>query len=94
MKYPPVDRRMSNTNGDRGCRRIRGVGGSRAFRPARGAEESAARPSERAQFAGLLIRARERGLVDRVLPLLQDARHHGYWLDDALIETVRQLTGE
>jgi predicted nucleic acid-binding protein len=45
-------------------------------------------------FAGLLIKGRERGLVDRVVPLLLDARNHGYWLDDALIETVRRLTGE
>jgi predicted nucleic acid-binding protein len=45
-------------------------------------------------FAGLLIKARERGLVDRVVPLMLDAREHGYWLDDALIETVRRLTGE
>jgi predicted nucleic acid-binding protein len=45
-------------------------------------------------FAGLLIKGREHGLVDRVVPLMLEARARGYWLDDALIEIVRRLTGE
>jgi len=32
-------------------------------------------------LAGLLIKARERGLLDRVIPLLLEARDRGYWLD-------------
>jgi hypothetical protein len=45
-------------------------------------------------FAGLLIRAREQGLVEHVVPLLLQARERGYWLDDALIETVRRRVKE
>ncbi len=45
-------------------------------------------------FAGLLIKARERELVDHVVPLILAARERGYWLDDALIDTVRRITGE
>lgn len=45
-------------------------------------------------LAGLLIKARERGLIRAAAPLLIEARDKGYWLDDGLIETVRRITGE
>jgi len=43
-------------------------------------------------FAGLLIKGREHGLVQRVVPLMLKACTRGYWLDDALIEAVLRLT--
>jgi len=45
-------------------------------------------------FAGLLIMAKQQGLVDTAVPLILAARDRGYWLDDALIETVRRLADE
>lgn len=45
-------------------------------------------------LAGLLVRAREHRLVDRVVPLLYAAREQGYWIDDAVIATVRRLASE
>jgi predicted nucleic acid-binding protein len=45
-------------------------------------------------FAGLLMVAKERGLIETVVPSLAAARAQGYWLDDALIEAVRRLANE
>jgi len=45
-------------------------------------------------FAGLLLAAKERHLLDRVTPHLHEARDLGYWLSDELIDTVRRLAGE
>ncbi len=44
--------------------------------------------------AGLLILAKQYGLIDAVLPLIMEIRQKGYWLSDALIESVRKLAGE
>lgn len=44
--------------------------------------------------AGLLIRAKKKGLVPTVIPLLENLREHNYWLSDELIEHVRDLVNE
>jgi len=43
---------------------------------------------------GVLLLAKKRGAVDHVLPLLYEARAHGYWLSDALITVATKLAGE
>ena len=45
-------------------------------------------------FAGLLLLAKERCLLDQVTPHLLAARDFGYWLSDELIDTARQIAGE
>jgi uncharacterized protein len=44
--------------------------------------------------AGLLLLAKRQGLVEAVGPLLDEMRHHGYWLSDALIEQIQHQAGE
>jgi len=43
---------------------------------------------------GVLIRAKERGLVAAVRPLLDGIRQRGYWLSDALVDAAAKLAGE
>ncbi len=43
---------------------------------------------------GILITAKQRGLIPHVIPLLHDIRRYGYWLSDELIATAAKLTGE
>ena len=43
---------------------------------------------------GVLIRAKEVGLVLAVCPLLEEIRQQGYWLSDALLVTAARLAGE
>ena len=45
-------------------------------------------------FAGLLLTAKKRHLINSVTPHLLNARDLGYWLSDALISTARHLAGE
>jgi uncharacterized protein len=44
--------------------------------------------------AGLLLLAKQKGLITEVLPLLGTLRHQGYWLSDAVLDEVRRLAGE
>lgn len=39
---------------------------------------------------GVLTIARDRGLVDSVLPLLMELRRLGQWVSEDLVETIRQ----
>ena len=48
----------------------------------------------RAGVIGILILAKERGLIPKVMPLLQEIRGRGYWLSDGLLEQAARLTGE
>jgi predicted nucleic acid-binding protein len=43
---------------------------------------------------GILLEAKERGLVTAVHPLLQDMRQQGYWLSDKLLATAARIAGE
>lgn len=45
-------------------------------------------------IAGLLLFAKQRGMVEEVMPLLEVLRHQGYWLSDAVLAEVRRLAGE
>lgn len=44
--------------------------------------------------AGVLILAKQKGLISSVRELLEQMREHGYWLSDELIETAARLAGE
>lgn len=43
---------------------------------------------------GIMLLAKERGLINNVRPLLEEIRNHGYWLSDEVIEVARKLAGE
>jgi predicted nucleic acid-binding protein len=45
-------------------------------------------------FAGLLLIAKKRGLIQSVSPLLISARQEGYWLSDELLKAVKSLANE
>lgn len=45
-------------------------------------------------LGGVLIRAKERGLVPAVRPLLDEIRQRGYWLSDELLDVVARLARE
>ncbi|MEA3308291.1 MAG: DUF3368 domain-containing protein [Chloroflexota bacterium] len=43
---------------------------------------------------GLLLRAKERGLITEVVPLLESMRRQGYWFSDELLALATCLSGE
>jgi uncharacterized protein len=43
---------------------------------------------------GLLLLAKERGLVEKVTPLIEKMRTSGYWLSDEVMGIARRLAGE
>ena len=43
---------------------------------------------------GLLLIAKRRGLIQKVLPLLEEMRARGYWISDAVLDTAAQLSAE
>lgn len=43
---------------------------------------------------GILLFAKEQGIVPAVIPLVEKIRQNGYWFSDALLEQVRRLTSE
>jgi hypothetical protein len=45
-------------------------------------------------FVGLLLVAKERQCISVVMPLVEQARNHGYWLSDELLEIVKSLAKE
>jgi hypothetical protein len=45
-------------------------------------------------LAGVLIRAKEAGLIAAVRPLLEEIRQRGYWLSDELLDVAARLAGE
>ena len=44
--------------------------------------------------AGVLLLAKRRGVVESVIPLIDEIRRQGYSLSDALVAQVRRLAGE
>lgn len=43
---------------------------------------------------GVLLLAKEKGLVDNVLTLVAELRKNGYWLSDKVMEVVKKIAGE
>lgn len=45
-------------------------------------------------LVGVLLLAKEKGYVDKVVPLLIELRRNGYWLSDQVIEVTKRLADE
>jgi predicted nucleic acid-binding protein len=45
-------------------------------------------------LAGVLIQAKDMGLIPAVRPLLDEIRQQGYWLSDELLDVAARLAGE
>ena len=45
-------------------------------------------------LVGLLLSAKERGLLRNVGAAIEELRAAGYWLSDEVLEAARQLAGE
>jgi predicted nucleic acid-binding protein len=45
-------------------------------------------------LVGVLIRAKETGLISAVRPLLNEIRQKGYWLSEELLDAAAKLAGE
>ena len=45
-------------------------------------------------LVGILLLAKERGLIENVVSLLQELRSAGYWLSDEVIATALKLAKE
>ena len=43
---------------------------------------------------GLLLIAKERGIIAKVSELISGLREQGYWLSDRVMDIARQLAGE
>lgn len=45
-------------------------------------------------IVGVLVWAKQSGLIPQVLPVLEMIRQNGYWLSEALLDTAANLAGE
>jgi len=45
-------------------------------------------------LVGILVLAKEKGIVKKIGPLLLELRDKGYWLSDEVLQTARRLAGE
>jgi len=45
-------------------------------------------------LVGVLILAKEKGLINEVSSLLEELKNQGYWLGDSLIKIAKNLAGE
>ena len=43
---------------------------------------------------GILLLAKEKSIIQKIGPLLDEMRNQGYWLSDKVIDAARQLAGE
>jgi len=43
---------------------------------------------------GILLLAKEKGMVGKISPLLEELRDKGYWLSDEVVQAARKLAGE
>jgi predicted nucleic acid-binding protein len=43
---------------------------------------------------GILLLAKEKELVENVVPLIEELRDKGYWLSDEVVDVARRLAGE
>ena len=45
-------------------------------------------------LVGVLLMAKDRGLIESVVDVIEDIRNNGYWLSNSLIDIAKQLSGE
>jgi predicted nucleic acid-binding protein len=43
---------------------------------------------------GILLLAREKGMLEKISPLLEELRDKGYWLSDEVLQAARRVAGE
>jgi predicted nucleic acid-binding protein len=43
---------------------------------------------------GILLVAREKGMLEKISPLLEELRDKGYWLSDEVLQAARRVAGE
>lgn len=43
---------------------------------------------------GILLLAKEKGILEKICPLLDDLRNQGYWISDEVVNIARVLAGE
>jgi predicted nucleic acid-binding protein len=43
---------------------------------------------------GILLLAKEKGLLKHIGPLIDDLRTHGYWISDEIADMSKRLAGE
>ncbi len=43
---------------------------------------------------GILLLAREKGMLGKISPLLEELRDKGYWLSDEVLQAAKKLAGE
>jgi predicted nucleic acid-binding protein len=43
---------------------------------------------------GILLLAKEKGMVEKISPLLEELRDKGYWLSDEVLQAAKRLAGE
>ena len=43
---------------------------------------------------GILLLAKEEGIIEKIGPLPDEMRNQGYWLSDKVVEAARLLAGE
>lgn len=44
--------------------------------------------------AGILVAAKRQGIIDHVMPIMENIKKNGYYLSDRLVETVLKQAGE
>ena len=45
-------------------------------------------------LVGVLLMAKERGLIKSVVDVIEEIRNNGYWLSNSLVGIAKQLSGE
>jgi predicted nucleic acid-binding protein len=45
-------------------------------------------------LVGVLLLAKEKGVLEKIGPVLDELRALGYWLSDKVIEVAKELSGE
>ena len=45
-------------------------------------------------LVGVLLMAKERGLIKSVVDVIEEIRNNGYWLSNSLVYIAKQLSGE
>ena len=45
-------------------------------------------------LVGVLLMAKDRGLIKSVVDVIEEIRNNGYWLSNSLVDISKQLSGE
>jgi predicted nucleic acid-binding protein len=45
-------------------------------------------------LTGILLMAKEKGLLENVGQIIEELRNNGYWLSNEVVDTAKRLAGE